>query len=592
MIDLGALWLCTREIKISGKAILVPFGIELPFRFVSPFRRWITNSGISWAADRVKCLNVWARQLLAGNREYLEVWFKSQRYKGYKIPDLEIFRYLIDHLHNLREVRKVLAVLESHKMVTRGSPSLKGIVDTEKSDPPDHYIKKLSYYCNLPKVPEFALKSTPACNTRKKYCDDDGLVYPGPYGTRDPKLLPLSRRLAKTSLFGGWSPCPPLERMAPVLGRLTAIPDKGKWRTILIGHYELQCKTKPLADWLRQWLWGLPEVASGDQTKFSKFVLEGLGNREFLMSIDLSNATDRLSRELQKQLLIHMGVPKDYLSFLDWPFYYSPKFFGEGEGTLKLAYYSNGQPMGLFVSFPIFELAHYVILKWACAIAKGAKFIICGDDVAIRCAKEDSDEIFHRYRILIERFGGQISFNKTLLSPLCAEGVGAIFLHGIQKEIRIPKGKLSLLEATMEGTWLYKQIKMETPIGRSVAASFLSSKEDKVYSMDNRRALNEMLVTENLWSLSEEAVRSLSAHRTDPTTWKSWEPDPPGVSFNRPTSKVGEEISQVISSEIGKEESEPTMRYNWISKTQYRDRKVSHKIISLYKEERILHENQ
>jgi hypothetical protein len=198
------------------------------------------------------------------------------------------------------------------------------------------------------------------------------------------------------------------------------------------------------------------------------------------MSIDLTEATDRLSVDLQVKLLVSMGVPLEYFQFLKLPFCYNPKDYDE-KGTYKVGRYSNGQPMGLYISFPMFELAHYTILKFAVATSN-AKFCICGDDVVIACDQNESNIIFSRYKTLIERFGGEISKPKTMVSRLFAEGVGAIFLSDYPKEIRIPTGKLSLLEAFTPGTWVYNQVHSLTPIGRALLYPWLSTKEWKEYS--------------------------------------------------------------------------------------------------------------
>jgi hypothetical protein len=347
-----------------------------------------------------------------------------------------------------------------------------------------------------------------------------------------------------------------------------SIPDKGKLRNILVGHWALQLKTKKLADWLRQWLWGLPEVASGDQSKMSSFIIQSLSNDRYMMSIDLSEATDRLSRDLQIKLLISMGVPEDYFKFLSLPFFYQDSMFGGKVDKLKKAWYSNGQPMGLYLSFPMFELAHYVILKFATAPYK-AEFCICGDDVVVSCDQGDASYIYNRYVNIVERFGGVISSSKTVLSKRFAEGVGAIFIKGIQKEIRIPSGKLSTLEAFTPGTWLYKKIVQLDPVGRAILLPWLSTKEFKRYSYDQRRAMNEFFVNTDLSSWRIDALRALDKAERMPQLWRAWEEAPFDLWMMNP------------------EETEvPRVPFKWVTLGAIQHALVANKIITLYKKDK------
>jgi hypothetical protein len=546
MVELDALWRVPRFIRINGKPIRVPFGIDLDPDFVAPIRRWITHSGPQYAAKRVKALKIWAIQILSGNKQYKEPWVSYTIYKGYQVPRLRIFHYLLDNLNNLKKVIKVLIVLNSYKQVTVGEPSLSSIQDVETSPEAQNYINKLRLYVQLPQVPKVVLEPVKSVDTRSKYADDFGVVHPGPYGEiEDDYLRFLGCSVEPTSL-----------------GKIVPIPDKGKWRNILVGHHILQLRTKKLADWLRNWLWQLPEIASGDQNKMVDFCIESLKSDRYMLSIDLSEATDRLSRQLQILLLQSMGVPRDYLSFLSLPCYYRDSDFGGSTDELKKTWYANGQPMGLFVSFPMFELTHYVLLKWVIGPYK-ANFTICGDDCVISCNEEDSRVIYQRYTEIIQRFGGKISLSKTLRSRRAAEGVGALFLKGIQKEIRIPSGKLSTLEARTPGTWLYSEVVGCSAIGRAILSTWLTTSLEKEYTYQQRMKANEFLITRDLSTLSKEALESLCHPDRMPRTYSILD-DHYSFWRNTPEEKV-----------------EP--QYHWISLHAFRDALVSDKIITLYK---------
>jgi hypothetical protein len=312
----------------------------------------------------------------------------------------------------------------------------------------------------------------------------------------------------------------------------------------------------------------------------SDFIIDSMDTKRFMLSIDLSQATDRLSRDIQIKLLASMGVPLSYFNFLNLPAAFRKEDFlpGEGQG-LDFIKYANGQPMGLFLSFPMFELLHYVILKTVVATTN-ASFCICGDDVVIACDEKDSLDLFSRYQILVERFGGVISELKTVKSKEFAEGVGAIFLKGYPKELRIPSGKLSALEAASPGFWLYNQIRSLSPIGRAIHYSWLETKEWKEYSYSNRRALNENIVLRDLDDWHVSSLRSLAAHEDYPSVWYSWEESPPGTGMNNPVYPEDSDLPD--EPYVDRPGQDPVFRF--LSEGKYREALVNHKIISLYKE--------
>lgn len=570
MVYLDQLWHKERFCNISGQSVRVPFAVNLPFKLVEFLMIWISKSGGEWTAKRTKSLKIWALQILAGNRDFSLPWFKRTRYKGYTIPDLRIFKHLLDNLSNLKEVRKVLMVLNSYRLGTWGCPSLTSVVEGEQLKPTDHYIPLITKYVNLPRCPEFVLETEVAVNTRKLVCDDLGSTFPGPYALKD---FEFPAELALTFSDENKDPW--------VIGKLTAVPDKGKWRTILVGHWAIQLKTKKLANWLRRWLWDQPEVASGDQKKMIDFMKDSLKDGKYLLSIDLSNATDRLSREFQINLLHHMGVPKDYFKFLELPFYYDPYFFGKGVrgAALERARYIQGQPMGLYISFPMFELMHYVILKFVTAITN-AEFRILGDDVVISCSQQDATILYSRYENLIRRLGGSIEKSKTLESKVLAEGAGCIVLKGSIKEIRIPSSAISPVEANMDGTWLNQQVRNRTPIGRAISFPWLMTRENKVYTHDHRRRLNEQLIFDDHDEFHISGLRYLAEHRTEPATWKSWEEPPSGIGLETPRDL--EEKDLLEDEEVGFVKP----RFKWIPFRKFADSQISNKLITLYKKEK------
>jgi len=179
--------------------------------------------------------------------------------------------------------------------------------------------------------------------------------------------------------------------------------------------------------------------------------------------------------------------------------------------------------------------------------------------------KAEAQKVYDRYINLIYRFGGEISTSKTLLSDRFAEGVGAIFLKDYPKEIRVPNGKLSTLEAYCKGTWLYHSIVQKSPIGRSILSNWLSTKLEGKYTFHQRRMMNEELVTLDLDHLQLDALRELANGKESmPQTYSLLDDDLP--NFWRKSKK------QVASP------------FKWVSRKAFSDQLVSHKIVTLYKE--------
>jgi hypothetical protein len=558
MIYLDALWNVPRSVKINGKNTAVPFGINLPEQLAEPIAKWIGESGVGYAQSRCKKLKTWAIHILAGETNYKLPWFTNRRFRGTIIPDMELFEYLLRHRNNLRVVKAVLVVLNSYKLVVTDTPSHHSVTKVPVPKPSDPYISKLRMYVDLPRVPPQVLERTESVNTTTKFCDDYGRTFSGPIGLKD-EDIPAAIRFLHEDLNSD-----PL-----CLGKLVPIRDKGKWRNILVGHWAIQLQCKKLSDWLRTWLWSLEEISSGNQKEFSTFIIESLSQDKYMMSIDLSEATDRLDRKVQIKLLESMGVPKGYFNFLSLPFYYDKSSYGEGKG-LKKAFYRAGQPMGLYISFPMFELMHYVILKFVIAGSDTAQFRICGDDVVISCADEcEARILYKRYYNLITRFGGIVSKEKSILSGRLSEGVGAIFLKGYPKEIRIPSGKLSTLEASTPLTWLNQAIAREHPVGRSVMGGWLSTKLTKRYTYDQRREANKILVSLDLSDWGLEGLRQLVQPDNVPLEYWVWNEG--DFRFWRNTPAI---------------EKVPSLR--WLSVARYRDYLVSHKLVQLYKEENSL----
>jgi hypothetical protein len=119
------------------------------------------------------------------------------------------------------------------------------------------------------------------------------------------------------------------------------------------------------------------------QTVGASMALQTLKQSGFCAAVDLSSATDRFPLDLQIRVTELLGIPEfgAALRELTGPWVGLPK-------SAKTSwYYQSGQPMGLYGSFPLFHLTHFLMLNsLACYLrlpADGRNFAVLGDDVVI-----------------------------------------------------------------------------------------------------------------------------------------------------------------------------------------------------------------
>jgi hypothetical protein len=271
-----------------------------------------------------------------------------------------------------------------------------------------------------------------------------------------------------------------------------------------------------------------------------------------------------------------MGCPRDFLEFLNLPFYYDPKEFGLPAkqaskediyypgNILEKGRYSNGQPMGLYISFPLYELAHYVIAKFAIA-STGSDFSICGDDIVFACENQvKGNEVYARYKDVIESLGGIIEPTKSFMSPI-VEGVGKLLYTNRKGEIidiTPANGNISPLEASHE-TSLKDLIDQRKPLGRALLYSWLSPAETKEYRYEDRRRFWSWLLNSEFF-LSRESYNNLFKDMGRmPQVW-AWDQDIPPM------------IRELTRGDIPD-------RLKFVSESTLREALLTTKIKSLYK---------
>jgi len=206
-------------------------------------------------------------------------------------------------------------------------------------------------------------------------------------------------------------------------GKIHIIQEGGcKGRTVAIPNGWTQLAFHPLhrslSDYTERYFskWSCVK----DQTKGILSVVKHMQEGKTCHSIDLSAATDRFPLELQLQVLRSIGLPMyaDALVELcskEWDFPQGRQF---GVNTVK---YNVGQPMGLYGSFPLFNLTHivfalacerYVIKKHGkgslSRFEDGSSFKIIGDDFVCSDTK-----LANQYSHALVACGVEISPSKT-----------------------------------------------------------------------------------------------------------------------------------------------------------------------------------
>ncbi|CAB42654.1 RNA-dependent RNA polymerase, putative [Ophiostoma mitovirus 6] len=193
-----------------------------------------------------------------------------------------------------------------------------------------------------------------------------------------------------------------------LIRRLSIVHDpECKERVIAIFDYGSQMVLKPIADVLFDLLRNIPSDRTFTQSPF--FTHTDLDNKSKFWSIDLSSATDRFPIVFQKRVLQKI-LGKQMTD--SWErIMIGSKFLAPDGDTVS---YNCGQPMGAQSSWPMFTLAHHVIVRVAanrCGLSNFDKYIILGDDIVI-----NNDNVALKYMEIMNDFKVEISRNKTHVS--------------------------------------------------------------------------------------------------------------------------------------------------------------------------------
>lgn len=229
--------------------------------------------------------------------------------------------------------------------------------------------------------------------------------------------------------------------MDNIVGRITYIQELGaKGRVVCMPSAPLQLAFMPLHNRLDRITRSVfpKESVVTDQNYAAYQIKQHIESGGSVFSSDLSSATDRFPLEFQCGVLEGIG----YLPYANALRATVRQKFVDAE-TGYLHSYAVGQPMGLYGSFPLFNLSHAVVVDQAIRRAEdlrnrclkeisetypgppefqrfpdGSAFFVLGDDICF------SDIRFrNEYEDILEDFGVEIQSSKAHDTP-CAEFAG------------------------------------------------------------------------------------------------------------------------------------------------------------------------
>lgn len=201
-------------------------------------------------------------------------------------------------------------------------------------------------------------------------------------------------------------------------GSLIPLTKDGGWKVRWIASpYRIhQMALNPLGSALFKTLRDLPWDCTFDQTKPYKHVQEHLRSGGTAFAVDLSSATDHFPLDLQVSVLMALFPQGKHqvelfreLSRSAW----DAREYG-------VHYWTNGQPMGLYPSFPAFALTHGVLLDYLSGGVPG-RFFVLGDDVIIL-----HRPTYEAYIATMDVLGCPFSPSKTIVSDRVTEFAGKI----------------------------------------------------------------------------------------------------------------------------------------------------------------------
>lgn len=462
-------------------------GKSLSHELLLTLTKWVSESGVEWTVKRLKALNAAAKQLRAGNHSIVKAIYQSESI-AYQKRTLYPKNKVFSMVFNTVVTAKKRSVLKRHFAILRigtmfrleqcTRSQIQSSLATIEKPPVD------------PEVPAFAnLIRMIESFTRKAIGDVSHKIQPvnlkrlKPFtstfseGRVMPELVSIPYGKAVHSLISTsyipeslWVKLPEeIQDLVSLVresgadegttGKLTFLSEKGaKCRTIAVPNAWIQLLMEPVHSVLDNIVRRLPESAVHDQNKGAFFMKDQLGLGRELWCFDLSSATDLFPLALQRAVLRGLNLD-EYGEALEEMTSYWEVHQGQLNDLPRHVDYKSGQPMGMYGSFPLFHLTHYLLLKLIeeiCSRHYGSEirnsFRVLGDDVII--VNKSAAMTYEKIMALLEV---PISPTKSINSKSVGEFAGFIgvktsetiaifrpFKHGIQGRVN---GPINLINA-------------------------------------------------------------------------------------------------------------------------------------------------
>jgi hypothetical protein len=280
----------------------------------------------------------------------------------------------------------------------------------------------------------------------------------------------------------------------PIHSKLTQFSEKaGKTRTIAIIDYYSQRCLHPLHKGLMHMLENLVSDGTYSHTSVGKYAAQLTKDKSFIACADLTAATDRFPASIQKELLLRLLPERDLANSL-WTILADRTFTVSWSG--EEVTYKCGQPMGAHASWPLFALAHHLIVEYAgykAGINKiKSKYRLIGDDVII-----SDEKLWENYRDIMLGLGLTINQGKTLTTPRLATNSSAevakqLYLNGICLTPLTPGFVANLKKPHMFNTCMWILIERYGLVAESVPSSMLIN---SLFSKEKTRKLVWLLTS-------------------------------------------------------------------------------------------------
>lgn len=417
-------------------------------RFRSQIDFWISKSGIEWTNKRLKAYWTAAIQLTAGNLDIVKTIYQehSIAYDHKTMLPKGVYGPIVSGYVSAKKpavMRKYAALLRVYTSLrldclskAQKEKAKRSITSPCSGKPEDfcsHFFDYGAYIArdkrisgikrsaNLDRID--LSKLSPSSSTHKS----GELLFSNP-------LTEFSWGKHVCSLWTSvWIPdslkaINPAEKLRLILeqsgannteaGHIAFLQEGGcKARVVAVPNVWIQLLMQPFGSMLDKISRLLPEVVVHDQNRGAYWAQQELLNGHALYCHDLSAATDRFPLSLQRAFVSGLGFPQyaealEEISKAPW--------ISQGETWS----YSVGQPMGMYSSFPLFNLSHYVLLNLLRSevrktCGEDCDFRVLGDDVIIK-GKLLSDT----YANVLQHIGCERSLAKCIEGDLTAEFAG------------------------------------------------------------------------------------------------------------------------------------------------------------------------